>query len=422
MGRRLGILACIAAMAAAAAAAAPDEDALGKARGYPVPSFGPSFSLFDETHKVGTFSHMDEVLWPRSVKSGAALPLPPLPSVAAQALAISYPFEGKTFSLEDFLARQRITGLLVIKDGAIVIERYQYERTAQMKLASFSMAKTVTALLTGIALRDGLIASLDDPAEKYAPSLKGSAWGPVSIRNLLRMSSGVKWNDKVMPGVATDGARLAGESFYQRGQGGAAAVAWVKDSDYPQGTRFNYNSAETFALGVVLRGAIKRDLSGYLAEKIWQPMGAEADASWLIDRSGLEAANCCLNARLRDYGRLGVLLANDGMVDGREVIPREFLLDATDTGRQPDHLKPRKATSFFGYGYQTWLYPYHTRTFQARGLFGQELIVQPEAKVVIVMASVLKSADVPGDIFVERNYFTGALLKALGGKTDLYQR
>lgn len=422
MGRRLGILACIAAMAAAAAAAAPDEDALGKARGYPVPSFGPSFSLFDETHKVGTFSHMDEVLWPRSVKSGAALPLPPLPSVAAQALAISYPFEGKTFTLEDFLARQRITGLLVIKDGAIVIERYQYERTAQMKLASFSMAKTVTALLTGIALRDGLIASLDDPAEKYAPSLKGSAWGPVSIRNLLRMSSGVKWSDKVMSGVATDGARLAGESFYQRGQGGAAAVAWVKDSDYPQGTRFNYNSAETFALGVVLRGAIKRDLSGYLAEKIWQPMGAEADASWLIDRSGLEAANCCLNARLRDYGRLGVLLANDGMVDGREVIPREFLLDATDTGRQPDHLKPRKATSFFGYGYQTWLYPYHTRTFQARGLFGQELIVQPEAKVVIVMASVLKSADVPGDIFVERNYFTGALLKALGGKTDLYQR
>ncbi|SDN55614.1 CubicO group peptidase, beta-lactamase class C family [Polaromonas sp. JS666] len=422
MGRRLGILACIAAMAAVAAVAAPDEDALGKPRGYPVSSFGPHFSLFDETHKVGTFSHMDEILWPRRVKSGAASPLPPSPSMAAQALAISYPFEGKTYTLEDFLARQRITGLLVIKDGAVVIERYQYERTAQMKLASFSMAKTVTALLTGIALRDGLIASIDDPAEKYAPALKGSAWGPVSIRNLLRMSSGVKWNDKVMPGVTTDGARLAAESFYQRGQGGAAAVAWVKDSEFPQGTRFNYNSAETFALGVALRGAIKRDLGGYLAEKIWQPMGAEADASWLIDRSGLEAANCCLNARLRDYGRLGVLLANDGMVDGREIIPREFLLDATDAGRQPDHLKPRKATPFFGYGYQTWLYPYHTRTFQARGLFGQELIVQPESKVVIVMTSVLKSADVPGDIFVERNYFTGALLKALGGKTDLYQR
>jgi CubicO group peptidase (beta-lactamase class C family) len=419
MGRRLRILACIATMATAAAAAAPDEDALGKARAYPVPSFGPNFSLFDETHKVGIFSHMDEILWPRSVKSGAASLLP---SIAAQALAISYPFDGKTFTLEDFLARQRITGLLVIKDGAIVIERYQYERTAEMKLASFSIAKTVTALLVGVALRDGLIASLDDPAEKYAPSLKGSAWGPVSIRNLLRMSSGVKWNDKVMPGVTTDGARLAGESFYQRGQGGAAAVSWVKDSDYPQGTRFNYNSAETFALGVVLRGAIKRDLSGYLAEKIWQPMGAEADASWLIDRSGLEAANCCLNARLRDYGRLGVLLANDGMANGREIVPREFLLDATDASRQPDHLKPRKATSFFGYGYQTWLYPYHTRTFQARGLFGQELIVQPESKVVIVMTSVLKSADVPGDIFVERNYFTGALFKALGGKTDLYQR
>ncbi|ROZ72484.1 serine hydrolase [Ramlibacter sp. WS9] len=418
MNRRKFIPLAGLALVASLAAAAPDEDVLGKSQGYPAQSAGPAFSMFKEEFKVGTFSHMDKAFWPRTVKA------PPVPSdlPAGDPLpALTYPFEGKNYTVDDFFARQRVTGLLVIKDGKVVLERYQYERRPEMRLASFSMAKTVTGLLAGIALRDGLIASLDDPAEKYASELKGSAWGPVTIRNLLRMSSGVKWSDKVGPGLASDGARLAVESFFRRGRGGASAVSWVKDSDHPQGTRFNYNSAETFALGVVLRAAIKQDLGTYLAEKLWQPMGAEADATWLIDASGLEAGNCCLNARLRDYGRLGMLLANDGMWNGRELVPRDFLLDATDAERQPDYLRPRKASQFFGYGYQTWLYPYKTRTFQARGLFGQELIVQPESKVVIVIASVLKAPDVPPEIFVERNYFTGAILKALGGKTDLYR-
>lgn len=398
---------------------APDEEILGKDAGYPVQRFGSSFSMFKEEFKVGTFSHMDKVLWPRNVK-GAGTPssLPmgdPLPP-------ISYPYDNKTFSLDDFLSRQRITGLLIIKDGKVALERYQYARQPDMRFSSFSMAKTVVAMLTGIAVRDGFIASLDDRAEKYAPELRGSAWGEVTIRNMLRMSSGVKWSDKVGPGLESDGAKLTAQSFYQRGRGGASAVNWVKDREFEQGTRFNYNSAETFALGVVLKGAIKQDLSNYLSEKIWQPMGAESDAAWLIDWSGLEAGNCCLNARLRDYGRLGMLLANDGSWNGTELVPRDFMLDATDAARQPEYLRPRNASQFFGYGYQTWIYPYRTRTFQARGLFGQELIVQPDSKVVIVMTSVLKSPDATNEIFVERNYFTGAVLKALGGKTDLYQK
>lgn len=407
------IMACV----VGAALAAPDEQALGKAGGYPYQRLGPSFSLFTEEYKIGTFSNMEKVFWPRTVKTAPGTPLPahePVP-------AITYTYDNQRLSVDDLLARQRITGLLILKDGKVVLERYQYDRTAAHRLASFSMAKTVTALLVGIAQREGHIASLDDTAEKYAPELKGSAWAPVTIRNLLRMSSGVKWNDKVMPGVATDGATLAAESFYQRGRGGVSAVSWVKESERPQGTAFNYNSAETFVLGVVLRGAIKRDLAAYLSEKIWQPMGAESDASWLVDRSGLEAGNCCINATLRDYGRLGMLLAADGMWNGRELVPREFVLDATDPQRQPDYLLPRKATPYFGYGYQAWLYPYRTRTFQARGLFGQELIVQPESKIVVVITSALKTADVPGNIMVERNSFLGAVLTSLGGRADLYR-
>lgn len=398
--------------------AAPDEDVLGKDRGYPVQRFGPAFTMFAEEFKVGTFSNMEKVMWPRTIKASTS---PSALIKAERVPEISYPFDSKTFTLDDFMARQRVTSLLVIKDNNIVVERYQYDRKPDMRLASFSMAKTVTALLIGVALNDGLITSLDDTVERYSPELKDSAWGQITIRNLLRMSSGMKWSDTVGAGLESDGAKLAALSFYQKGKGGASAVSWVKESVSPQGMRFEYNSAETFVLGVVLRAAIKRNLSGYLSEKIWQPMGAESDASWLIDYSGLEAANCCMNATLRDYGRLGMLLANDGSWNGRQLVPREFVLDATDAARQPDYLKPRKASQFFGYGYQTWLYPYRTRTFQARGLFEQELIVQPESKVVIVMTSVLKNPNTTPEIFVERNFFTGAVIKALGGKTDLYR-
>jgi CubicO group peptidase (beta-lactamase class C family) len=410
----VALLAC-----APACIAAPDEEALGGSAGYPFQRFGPQFSLFTEQYKVGNFSSMEKIFWPRAVKRGAEVtPLPPGEPLPAN---FRYPFEGRNLTVDDLLARQRITGLLVLKDGKVVLERHQYGRKPEDRLASFSMAKTVTALLAGLAVADGAIASLDDEAQKYAPELRGSAWGPVTVRNLLRMSSGVRWSDKVMAGVETDGARLAAESFYQRGRGGASAVAWVKDSERPQGTRFNYNSAETFALGVVLQAALKKDLAAYFSERIWQPIGAESDASWLVDRSGLEAANCCLNATLRDYGRLGVLLANDGEAGGRQLVPKEFLLDATDAARQPEHLKPRKATPFFGYGYQAWLYPYRARTFEARGLFGQQLIVQPESKVVIVITSALKTADVPNDIFVERNFFSGAVIQALGGNVEVYR-
>lgn len=402
----------------APAQAAPDEQVLGKDAGYPVPRMGPGLSLFREEFKIGAFSHMDQVFWPRSIKAAAASSLPMHPSPPA----LAYTYEGQQYTVEDLLARQRITGLLVIQDGRIVLERYQYDRHAAHRLASFSMAKTVTALLVGIALREGRIASLDDTAETYASELKGSVWGPVTVRNLLRMSSGAKWSDKVMPGVTTtDGARLAIESFFQRGRGGASAVTWVRESAHPQGTRFNYNSAETFVLGVVLRAALQQDLASYLSQKIWQPIGAEADASWLIDRSGLEAANCCINATLRDYGRLGMLLAQDGAWNGRELVPRDFMLDATDPARQPPHLQPRQATPYFGYGYQTWLYPFRTRTFVARGLFGQELIVQPESKVVIVITSALQQPDTPRPTMAERNSFVGAVLTLLGGKADVFR-
>lgn len=405
-------------LALTAAHAAPDEEELGKADGYPYSRLTNDFSMFTDRTKVGNFTNLEKIFWPRAIPA-AATPRPLRAST--EPFTLTYPYGGKTYTIEDLLARQRITGLLILKDDAIVFERYQYGRSATDKFASFSMAKTVTGLLAGIALNDGAIASLDDPARKYAPQLAGSAYGDVSVRTLLRMSSGAQWSDRAAPGAATDIGQLSGDTYFRRGVGGATALSRVRDVAWPANTKFNYSSAETFALGLVVRGAVKMDLTRYAAEKLWQPMGAETAASWLTDSTGMEATYCCMNATLRDYGRLGLLMADDGQYAGRSIVPREYLLDATDATRQPDYLKPRRATPFFGYGYQTWIYPFQTRTFQARGLFGQEIIVQPSSKVVIVITSALKTGDIPSEIFVERNYFTGAVLKALGGRADVYQ-
>jgi CubicO group peptidase (beta-lactamase class C family) len=403
--------------AASLAFAAPDEEALGKADGYPYARFGPSFSLFNERYRIGTFTHMEEIFWPRTIAASAS---PRVLRRAENELQVTYPFEGRTLTVDDLLGRQRIMGLLVLKGDTIVLERYQYGRSERDKFASFSMAKTVTGLLTGIALKEGAIGSLDDRASRYAPALDGTAFGDVSIRNLLRMSSGARWSDKAAPGQDTQIGRLTGDTWYRRGPGGADAIRDVRDSDAKPGARFNYSSAETFALGLALRGAVKKDLATYAAEKLWQPMGAETAASWLTDASGMEAAFCCINATLRDYARLGLLLADDGERDGMVVVPRDFLLDGTDAERQPEYLKPRHATQYVGYGYQTWIYPFRTRTFEARGLFGQQIVVQPESRVVVVLVSALATPDMPSAISVERNYFLGAVLKALGGRADVY--
>jgi CubicO group peptidase (beta-lactamase class C family) len=400
------------------ALSAPDEQDLGKSEGFPFQRLTPDFSQTTDKYKIGNFTSMDQIFWPREIQNG---PRVRALSKRSDGFPLRYEYNGQTFTIEDMLARQRITGLLVLKGDAIVYEAYQYDRNATHKFASFSMAKTVVALLAGIALGEGRIASLDDPATKYAPDLRDTAYGKVSVRDILRMSSGAKWSDKVIAGQPTDIGQLSADTYFRRGRGGASSLLRVRESVAPPGTLFNYSSAETFALGLVVRGAIGGDLTAYAAEKLWKPMGAEAPASWLTDWSGVEAAFCCINARLRDYGRLGLLLASDGEVDGKQIVPREFVLDATDPLRQPDHLKPRKATQFFGYGYQTWLYPYRTRTFQARGLFGQEIVVQPSSRVVVVITSALRTPDMPSDIFVERNYFVGAILKALGGQADVYR-
>ena len=398
------LMQCLALVALAfPAAAAPDEQQLGKAAGYPIGT--PASWFYDESVRVGSFSNLDKLL-PHYTLKKAASPLP-LPKAAGEP-KFEYRFENQTHTLDDFLARQRVTGLLLIKDGEILLERYQYDRTPAHRFVSHSMAKSIVSIAVGIALAEGKIASLDDGVSKYAPKLAGSAYGETSIRNVLRMSSGVPFKE-----VYDGKDDLTRFSILRRSQGSIAALRSFGGREVGQGTRFHYASSETVVLAVLLRAVTGTTLSEYLTERLWQPMGAEADATWVRSPDGLEIGSGSFNAILRDYGRLGVLLANDGAVGARQVVPKQYLLEATDWHRQPDAFAPRRATPYFGYGYQFWTFPGEKRRFALLGVYGQSIFVDPELKLVMVITAVAKNASVGKESFaMERN----AVWRGLIGK------
>jgi len=360
----------------------PDAEEYGASEGYPI---GDRATFNRIPFLIGSHSHLDQIFEGRLVRRSTT-PLP-LARVASEP-AVRYEYQGQTFTLDDYLARNPATGLLVARGDTILIERYQYARHDRHRFTSWSMAKTVTAMLIGIAIGEGHIRSVDDPAAAYVPALAGTEYGRTSLRHLLQMSSGVRFVEEYTG--KDDVSRLAADTFRQVGSGGVEAVTPFNVRIAPSGTRFYYASVETQVLGLVLRNAVGRPVADYLQEKIWEPMGAEADATWLIDRAGQEATYCCLNAVLRDYARLGLLLAHDGHWRGRQIIPAAWIKEATIV--HPG--QPQPATG--GYGYQVWILAGEHRMFALRGVRGQAIYVDPVSGLVMVHTAVRKQARDPG--------------------------
>jgi len=390
-----------------AAFGAPDEELLGKSKGYPIGNRGNWF--LDETVRVGSFSNLDRIL-PHHVLPRAQVPF--AFKRAESEPALRYVFRGQRYSIDDYLERQRVTGLLIVKNGEILVERYQYDRKPGDRLLSHSMAKSLVSLAVGYALEDGKIHSLDDLVNAYVPELAGYAYGETSIRNLLRMASGVRFTEEY------DGKDdLAKFSSLVNRKGTLAALQSFNDKEADQGERFHYASIETHVLALTLRAATGKNLSAYLSEKLWTRMGAESDATWIIAPDGLERAGGNFSATLRDWGRLGVLLANDGRIDDRQIIPRDYLLEATDWHRQPPAFAPRKATPAYGYGYQFWTFPGEHRRFALLGVFGQAIFVDPEQKLVLVQTAVAKNARIGRETMgQELGALWGALVNECGGR------
>lgn len=363
----------------------PDAEKYGANEGYPVKAISrlPFF--------VGTFSHYDQLLDDRTLRRAAS---PSRLLRAPSEPALRYEYQTENRSLDDYLAHNPATGLLIARGDTILVERYQCARTDRHRFTSFSMAKTVTAMLVGIAIAEHLIRSVDDPAGAYVPALADTEYGRTPLRHLLQMSSGVRFREN---SGQDDVTRLFGATVLQDGPGGVEAVKPYNERVRWSGALFSYAAVETQVLGLVLRSVVGRPVAEYFPDRIWEPIGAEADATWIIDASGQEATYCCLNAVLRDYARLGLLLAHDGRLGDRQILPKEWLYAATTIAPNDWHLKRVWDRTGFGYGYQTWIFPGERRMFALIGVHGQAIYVDPASHLVMVHTAVRERADDPNE-------------------------
>jgi len=266
-----------------------------------------------------------------------------------------------------FMAAQNMTGLLVLQDGKVRLERYARGYGPEGRWTSFSVAKSVTSTLVGAAIKDGYIKSIDDPVTRYIPDLAGAGYDGVTIRQLLTMTSGVKWNeDYANPN--SDVARMFAEAV-PAGQDPTVFYMRKLPRESDPGVKFVYKTGETNLIGVLVRRATGKSLSAYLEEKIWKPYGMERDAFWMTDQTGAEVSGCCLSVSLRDYGRIGQM----ALEGGKGIVPEGWFADAT-----------RAQVNFpgGGYGYQWWVPA--GGVFAAQGIFGQSIIVDPANKLVMV--------------------------------------
>ncbi len=360
----------------------PDADAFGQAEHYPASDRPDDF---DQAPMVGSTTDADTRAPCHHVARSSA---PWNFRRAPEEAVVKYDYAGKMRTPDDFLSREPVTGLLLIKDDTILYEHYQYARTDKDRLSSASMVKTIVSMLAGIAINEGRIGSVEDRAEKYVPTLRGSLYGGTTLRELLQMSSGIACDEPISTNSdKTYADRFFGEIFGSHPDPGAALARFDRRVAAP-GAEFHYSSSDNETLTTILRRAVGEPLSDYLAQKIWQPMGAESDAGWQIDGSGQETGPYGFSAVLRDYGRFGRLLAHDGDWNGRQLIPRQWVMEATTLRPEDKQVAPGAAGVYYGYGYQLWILPGKRRQFALIGMGGQYVFVDTAAKLVLVQTAV----------------------------------
>jgi hypothetical protein len=353
----------------------------------PVAPLGGPLQVLQEPYRLGSFTSMAQIMPARPVPRGG--PVFELPRDPRDLSGVRYSHAGSHATLADYLARRNVMGLVVLKDGRIVHETYRLGTRASTPFTSWSVAKSVTSTLVGVALAQGHLKRLDDPLTRYAPELAASAYGANTLEDLLQMTSGVRFIEDY-GGGDTPEARAWIDGIVDRRVRYSDTFLWFKERLHPPGTRFYYASLEPAILGWIVTRATGHTLADYFSETIWQHLGAEHDASWLLDRpGGLEIASCCLNASLRDYARFGLLVLNEGRVGTRQVVPADWIRLATRPDPAKPFLHPGRIEARPGFGYQHywWLWPDSDRTVMARGVFGQAITIDFDDRVVIVQAA-----------------------------------
>ncbi len=293
--------------------------------------------------------------------------------------------------LKQLLEHLQSIGVAVIKNDSLLFENYWDGYSDTSKSGSFSMAKSITSILIGVAIKEGKIKSIEEPVGNYLPEFSSGDNAKLKIVDLLTMSSGSNWDESYSNPFSVTAALYYSDDVYKV----ATGVKLIKQP----GTYHSYKSGDTQLLGLVLEKATRKTLSAYASEKLWQPMGAEHPALWSTDRNGgNEKAYCCFNSNARDFARVGQLMLDSGRWKGNEIIPASFYQQSISPCNIPDN----SGQPCNYYGFQWWLVPYEPGVFYARGILGQYIIVMPAQHMVIVRLGkhrgVTKNGTVPEEV------------------------
>lgn len=363
------------------------------------PNFAPKslnrpLATWNQDEREFGFKNWDQIYPARRIARGEKVR--PIPE-GAQLSLFSNGGEGAR-QLQQNIDNFKLAGVVVLHDGKVRLERYALGHNASSRWVSFSVAKSLTSTLVGAAIKDGHISSVDNLVTRYIPELRGSIYEGVTVRQLLTMTSGAKWNEDYAD-VKADVAL-----FYSApvDPGMDATVSYMRTltREVPPGQKWHYNTGETNLIGVLVARATKKDLATYASEKIWAPYGMEQDASWMIDRSNHEHGGCCIQASTRDYARFGQFILDGALINGRPTVADGWLEAATR--KQVDFGHP-----FVGYGYQWWTR--NDGTFNALGIHGQHIHIDPVRKLVIVVNSASPVADFTTDSLTARTLLFNAI-------------
>lgn len=331
--------------------------------------------------QVEAFRNSHRLFATRTVPRSGPVQRLPLSEVRLQNLNVRS--RGSTYDLFDYVSRNRVAGLLILKNGRLALEHYDLGTDANTRWPSMSMAKSISTTLIGAAIHDGLIDSVDDPLTRYLPDMAGGAYDNASIRHVLQMSSGVRWDD-THTDRDSERRRMLELQIAQQPGAILSYVAQLPRVAVP-GESWNYSTGETHVVGALLHAATGCWVADYLSDKIWAKLGMEAEATWWLEApAGLEVAGSGVSATLRDYGRFGLFVSNNGVIGGERILPEGWMREAVGPrkigGKQVD------------YGYMWWPVAgpdgsFEDGAFSARGIFGQFIYINPRKQVVVVVLS-----------------------------------
>jgi CubicO group peptidase (beta-lactamase class C family) len=356
----------------------------------------------------------------------------PLPVALYPMPAMHYHMQGHTYYLADYLRRQDVTGLLILKDGRVICEYYGGGNSDTTLWTSRSVAKSVVSILIGMAIKEGLIESVEDPIIRYLPELKGSAWDGVNLRDLLQHTSGVAWNENYADSTS-DFAHLT------RCEASPAPYRCVmqligelkRTPGVKPGEVWSYNTGGAWLVGRVLEKATGMTIARYLETRLWSRYPMQSDGVWeALIKGRVDMGGHGFNATLRDWGRFGLFVAAGGKLpSGEELLPSDWIAQSVTWTKAHGSVTP--AAPAGQYGYQWWFAGLDPnlqdtdnamqtaqQSFWAEGIYGQAIAINPIQKLVMVQWSTWRNAETPPSLYDEQVLFFNALAHALDRPRD----